>query len=130
MYAQQELAPAGSTGNQTFAGVNVPDGGHEALAFQFVVETVGASPSVTWKVQGSPDDPALVDDANANWYDVGYVTDATDTISTAARVRTTVGGDIAFLANPLARRYQRYRLVVSGASNIVYHADMFRISAR
>jgi hypothetical protein len=133
LYDNNSLAPAGSTGNQTFPGVNV-GGGQETIAFQFVVETAGGtSPTITWKVQGSVDDPETVVDANANWFDVGYITDASDTISQATRTATTVGAQVAWLSNPVARRYRRYRLVTSasgGTAPPAYHCNMYRIAAR
>jgi len=128
LYDQAELAAAGSTGNNTHAGVHV-GAGYEAVVFQFVVEAVGSTPTVTWKVQASPDDPTTVADAQANWYDVGYITDASDTISQSTRSATAVGAQIAFLSNPIARRYRRFRLVTSANTNVTYHCDIFRVAA-
>lgn len=126
MYEKIALTSNGQTGNNTHAGVAVV--GYDTVAFQFVVEAVGGTPTITWKVQGSVDDPATVTDVSANWFDVAYVTDATDTTATAARTRTTVGADVEFLANPVARRYRRYRLVTSANTNVTYHAEAHRVS--
>jgi len=127
LYDNNSLAPAGSTGNQTFPGLNV-GGGQETIAFQFVVEAVGATPTITWKIQGSVDDPETVTDGNAHWYDVGYITDASDTIAQATRTATAVGAQVAWLSNPVARRYRRYRLVTSANTNVTYHCDLYRIA--
>ena len=119
MYANLPLAPTGSTGTGTGSSVQVPGSTYEALAFQLVVEAVGSSPTMTYKFQGSPD--------STNWYDIGYVTDVSDTISTSTRVRTSVGADISFLSNPLARRYSFFRVVVSANTNVTYRAEAFQI---
>ncbi len=110
------LAATGSTGNTTHAGIDVnpASAGH---TFQFVVEAVGATPTVTWKVQGSPD--------NVYWYDVTYVTDASDTAASAARVVTVIGGSIQFLSNPVARQFKWYRLVTSANTNVTYRCDAY-----
>jgi hypothetical protein len=127
LYEKQSLASKGSTGNNTHPSVWLGSS-QEAVAFQFVVEAVGGTPTVTWKVQGSPDGQDL-NDANSNWYDVGYITDASDTISQAARVRTAVGADIAFMSNPVARRFQKYRLVTSANTNVTYRGEVMRMGA-
>jgi len=90
------------------------------------VTVAGATPTVTWKVQGSVDD-ASVSDGNSAWFDVAYITDATDTAAVTARVRTTVGSDLQFLSNPVARRYRKYRLVTTANTNITYDADLYTI---
>jgi hypothetical protein len=111
------LAPAGSTGNVVGAAVPLPTALYHLLAFQFVVEAAGGSPTVTYKFQGSAD--------GTNWYDIGYVTDISDTVSSATRVRTSVGADIGFLSNPVARWYQYYRVVVTGNNNVTFRAEAF-----
>lgn len=93
----------------------------ETIVFQFVVDTIGATPTITYKWQGSPDGTV--------WYDVAYVTDASDTLSVAARTVTAVGATVQFLSNPVARRYLRYRLVTSANTNITYHAEVFQVLA-
>jgi hypothetical protein len=108
---------------QTFTSVSV-EADWDSIAFEFVVDVAGATPTITWKVQGSIDDLSVVD-GSANWYDVGYITDASDTLSQAARTATAVGAQIAWLSNPVARRYHRFRLVTTSDTNITYHADMF-----
>lgn len=110
------LAPAGSTGNNTHAGVFV-GGSYEAIAFQFEVEAAGATPTVSWKVQGSLD--------GSNWVDVGYITDASDSIATATRAATAVGVQVSFLSNPVARKFNHFRLVTSANTNITYSAEAF-----
>lgn len=106
------LAPTGSTGNSVGTAVGIGSSYH-TLAFQFVVE--GAGTTVTYKFQGSMD--------QANWYDLGYITDASDALSQATRVRTSVGADICFVSNPVARQYQYYRVVVTANTGITWRAE-------
>lgn len=125
MFEKLLLAPVGSTGSNTHASVYLGSA-HEAVVFQFVVEATGATPTVTWKVQGSVDDPSIAD-ASANWFDVGYITDASDTISQSTQTQTAVGAKVAFLSNPVARRYRRFRLVTSANTNVTYRGEMYRV---
>jgi hypothetical protein len=120
LYEKVDLASTGSTGNITGNSIFV-DSGWEGIALQFVVEAVGATPTVTYKYQASPD--------GVNWYDVGYVTDASDTISQATRARTATGADIEFLSNPLARKYRFFRVVTSANTNVTFRAELYRISS-
>lgn len=119
MYDLISLAPKGSTGNISNAAA-VPVADYEALALQFVIEAVGATPTVTFKFQGSLD--------GTNWYDIAYVTDANDTVAVAALTKTATGAWVMFLDNPLARRYKFIRPVVSANTNVTYRAEAYRIS--
>ncbi len=109
---------ATSTGNNTHSAVRV--GPNETVAFEMEVTAIGATPTVTWKIQGSMD--------GTNWFDVAYVTDANDTVSVATRTMTTVSTQIAFLSNPVARRYNYYRLVTTANTNVTYKARAHRIT--
>lgn len=120
MYQDSVLAAAGSTGNNTHSSVHV-GGEYKAIAFVMNVTAIGATPTITYKYQGSAD--------GTNWFDVFYVTDATDTASAGTRVMTTVSQQIAFLANPVARRYKYFRLVTSANTNVTYNAALYRIGA-
>jgi hypothetical protein len=110
------LAPNGTTGNLVGQAVGIGAAYH-TLAFQFVVE--GAGTTVTYKFQGSMD--------TTNWYDLGYVTDASDTLSQATRVRTSVGADICFVSNPVARQFLYYRVVVTSNNGITWHAEAYTL---
>lgn len=110
------LAESGSTGNNTHDGVAVP--GHEAIAFQIVAEAVGATPTITWKIQGSLD--------GTEWYDLAYVTDASDTAATAARTFASPAandGQIVWLSNPVARKFEQFRAVTSANTNVTYRVE-------
>jgi hypothetical protein len=110
------LAPAGSTGNNTHPSFHAGSD-YSALIVQFVVEATGATPTVTWKVQGSLD--------NVDFFDLAYITDATDTLSVATRTVTSVSKQVNFLANPGARRYKYYRLVTSANTNVTYRGEIY-----
>lgn len=116
-----DVTPTGQTGNNTHAGVRI-DPEPRGLAFQFVVEAVGATPTVTWKIQGSLDEDT-VSDANAAWYDVSYVTDASDTPAVATIASTAVGKKAIFLSNAQSRRYRRFRAVTSANTNVTYRVQ-------
>jgi hypothetical protein len=109
-------APAGSTGNNTHSSLHVGSD-YSSIVMQFVVEAIGATPTVTFKWQGSPD--------NTNWYDIAYTTDASDTLATAARTVTAAGASIQFTASPSMRRYKYYRLVTSANTNITYRGEIY-----
>lgn len=110
------LANKGSTGNVTSAALLAnPDA--EEMAVQFVVEAAGATPTVTWKVQGSLD--------GVNYVDVSYITPATSVAAVAAKTLTAVGVDIIFLDQPATRQYKFLRLVVSANTNITYRCELY-----
>lgn len=112
------LAPTGSTGNNTHTAVLMPQD-YEGLALEFEVTAIGATPTVTYKYQGSMD--------GVNFYDLAYITDANDTVAVATRTATTVSKQIAFLSNPLARNYRYIRLVTSANTNVTYRAEAWPI---
>lgn len=111
----RDVFDSGRTGNATSAGaeIDTPPGG-APVALLFVVEAVGATPTVTYKWQGSLD--------NSTWEDVPYILSSSATEAVAARVRTTTGPDTLFLALPTARFYRYYRCVVSANTNVTYRA--------
>jgi len=111
----REVLPSGSVGAQTSPAFEVRDP-NEGVAFVFEVEAIGATPTVTYKWQGSMQ--------GVNWFDIAYITDASAVEAVAAKVRTTVGADVQFLSQPQARIYKFYRLVVSANTNVTYKATV------
>ncbi len=107
------LAAAGATGVNTHAAVVVPDD-TESIAVEFEVTAVGATPTITWKVQGSLDENT-VSDAASDWFDLGGnpADSATEAVSTT---KTAVGVYTSFY-NELPRKI---RLVVTGNTNVTY----------
>lgn len=88
------------------------DSPQQGVAFHFAVSAVGATPTITYRWQGSLD--------GSVWKDLAYITDASDTIAVAARTMTAVGDEFLFLANPLARIYRYFRLIVSANTNVTF----------
>lgn len=89
------------------------------IAIQFVVEVAGGTPTVTWKAQGSLD--------GSNWYDLFYLTDASDTPAATALTSTAVGAKVIYLDMGVgtSRQYPMYRVVTSANTNITYRAEMY-----
>lgn len=116
------LAAAGTTGNNTGTGVETTNIVEAAqVACQFVVEVAGATPTVTFKFQGSLD--------GTNWYDVAYVTDASDTLSAATKTVTGVGASVIFLDSANGSRfYKLFRCVTTANTNITYRAELWALN--
>jgi hypothetical protein len=112
------LAPAGSTGNITGPAVD-GTASSGAIAFQFVVEAAGATPTVTYKYQGSLD--------GVNWYDEFYGTDSTNVSATTTRTMTAVGAQVAFhdTDGGDSRAYAKFRVVVTANTNVTFRAEMY-----
>lgn len=112
-----QLAPPGSTGNNTHALTGAGSIA-DRIAVQFVVEAIGATPTVTWKVQGSLD--------GINWYDVEYVSDSSDTGAAATRTATTVSSQVEWLdLAGSSRFYDDIRLITSANTNVTYRAELY-----
>lgn len=114
------LAPTGSTGNNTHTAVQVPGVGDYAVAFQLVIEAAGATPAITWKIQGSID--------GTGYTDIAYITTTSDTAASSAIVESApAAGDrkIIWLSNPVARRYRYFRLVTSANTNVTYRGELY-----
>jgi hypothetical protein len=114
------LAPGGSTGNVTGNAVDASQASGP-VALQFVAEVAGTTPTVTYKFQGSLD--------GLNWYDVYYLTDASDTAAATARTATAVGAQVSFLdSGNSSRNYSKFRLVTSANTNVTFRAELYVFS--
>jgi hypothetical protein len=89
------LAPVASTGNNTHASVGVPPFAYK-VAGMLVIEAVGATPTITAKIQGTLDD-STVADGSANWFDLPFVSDTNDTVA-ASLTKTAVGAYPMFVS--------------------------------
>jgi hypothetical protein len=121
--SKADLASTASTGNVTGSWVQLPGPGRvSTVAFQFVVEAVGSTPTVTWKVQGSYD--------GLTGFDVLYLTDATDTASAAAVTVTGTGTVVHFLnkGTGSSRSYPFYRVVTTSNTNVTFRCEMWTYS--
>lgn len=118
--ATQLLAATGSTGTPTSGSVVLPPEA-DAIAVQFVVEAIGATPTITYKAQVSLD--------GTNWIDLPYITPASATEAQTAITRTTVGVDPVFIAQPLVRDWRFIRSVVTANTNVTFRIEMYLTSA-
>lgn len=121
----QIMAATGTTGNSaaTDKGVEVKpagDAGYPQIAFQFVVEAIGATPTVTFKYQGSLD--------GLTWSDVSYTTPANAAASQATQTVTTVSTTVNFLTPSTTLFYRYYRCVTTANTNVTYRAEAYVLS--
>ena len=126
-FNMQTLLPSGSNTNQTSASKPVaPD--TDAVAFRIVCEAIGATPAITWLIQGAMDDVG-VPDANSFFEPVGYAdSKVNDTnIVFAAITGPIVAGTQQTIFSSLikTRPYRKYRVVISGILNVTYRVEMF-----
>ena len=125
-------APRGSTGNNTHASVRLHPAA-ERTGIALVVENGGATPAISWKVQGSLDRDGVAD-GSANWVDLACVSAASDNpaaIPVVVNPATTGvssvlwlggGGPAANKAPP--RPVRRLRVVTSANTNVTYRVEL------
>lgn len=112
-----ELAAKGSTGTgrkSAFLGSVDP----KRIAVEVEVEAVGATPSMTFTVQGSMD--------GSTWTDMQYVTlDSSVAASKAGIAVTTVGKTVVFV-DGLDKRFPHFIAVnVSANTNVTFSARAY-----
>ena len=112
------LAAAGRTGNNTHAGVEVSgdDETGEKVVVEFIVEVIGATPTVTYALQGS------FDNVNFDTTGVACIPANSDTAA-ATRVVTTVSYNHSHSSQ--GRIYRFYRLVTTLNTNVTYSANLW-----
>lgn len=117
------LAPRGSTSNNSHTGVPVGDN-TDKLTFRFVVEAVGATPTVTYKVQGAaiPDNGGTLP-ASTDWEDLAVVTLAADALITTKVV--TAVGSYHTVVLPHRVNITHVRLVTTANTNVTYRCEMY-----
>jgi hypothetical protein len=119
MHKIGDLAPTGSVGNQTFASQRVPNDADE-LNLEFKIEAVGATPTVTYKFQGSNDDGSLAD-AASDWYDLEVLpNDAAAEVLSATK---TAVGVYEYTLDLHKRATSKVRLVTSANTNVTYSSE-------
>lgn len=127
-FNMQTLIAAGATTNQTSASKPInPD--TDYVCFRIVCEAIGATPAISWLIQGSSDD-AAVTDGNSFFFPIGYVLDGSggspDTVTFAARTGPIVAGTAQEIYPASAfRKYRKYRVVISGDVNVTYRVEMY-----
>lgn len=117
LLGRKPLAATGSTGNNTHDSVEVIPGLGDQIGFQFAVEAVGATPTVTFTYQGSFD--------NVNFYNIPYVLTTTAVEAVAGIAVTTVGTSIQWLALSNVRQFRFYRCVTTANTNVTYRAELW-----
>lgn len=115
------IANAGTTGNNTSGGVKTHPGANK-VCVAFVVEAVGATPTVTAKIQGSMDTDDVAD-GSANWFDLPFVTDTNDTVA-ATITKTGTGTYPLWVSQAHSRFVRRVRVVTSANTNVTYRAEL------
>jgi len=122
------LAATGSTGNNNHASVEL---GPETsqLAVAFIVEAVGATPAVTFKLQATFDRAKDVADGAVAWFDLLLIPADSDTGAVGSTV-TAVGQYARYLAQAHSRFVRRVRLVTSSNTNVTYRAHLHAVNSR
>lgn len=117
----QPIAAAGSTGNNSHTGVQAHPGAN-LVCVEFVVEAVGATPTVTFALQGTfADSPAATD-----WFPLATVPSDSDTAA-ATRAVTAVGRYANYLSlGNVARFCKKLRLVTTANTNVTYSANLWQ----
>lgn len=114
----QTLAATGQTGNNSHAVVRVSPM-IARLCVEFVVEVAGATPTVTFKLQGAfPDNPSATD-----WTDLILLPAGSETAAVSPTV-TAVGRYLNYLAQAHTRFVSTVRLVTSANTNVTYSANL------
>jgi len=121
--ALQSLAATGTTGNNTHASVGVsPVVNHVSAVL--IIEAVGATPTITAKLQGTLD-PNSVADRSAPWFDL-WATPAGANAEAASQTQTAVGAWPVYV-NAAAKFAHRIRLVTSANTNVTYSAELHQL---
>ena len=107
-------APAGSTGNNTHSAVQMNEGAH-SIELVFNVESVGATPTVTFGIQGSLD--------GTNWDPVLSIPAGSDTA--ALTQAATAVGQTMLAVERSERFFSQYRLVTTSNTNVTYNAAFY-----
>lgn len=129
LWGKQIAAQPGSTGNTTHTSVEIP-ADFDQLVAVFIVEAVGATPTVTFKFQVSFD-PMDVSDANSQWADMAYVLlgaaeDAAETFVVTTQTVTAVGRttELPYVGSKDQAFPRKVRLVTSANTNVTYRAEI------
>lgn len=115
------LAAKGSTGSNTHQSARATPDASKSLVL-FVVEAAGATPTVTYKAQGSMDLDNVAD-ASANWFDLMLLPSDSETAAKTFTV-TATGAYAGYLSQAHSRFLRRVRVVTSANTNVTYRAEL------
>jgi hypothetical protein len=117
------LAPVGSTSNNSHAATSV-DPSSDTIAVEFVVEAVGGTPTVTYKLQGiMKSDPTGA--TATDWFDLIMIPSDSDTAA-ITRAVTAVGRYASYISQAQSRFAKHVRLVTSLNTNVTYSANLLQ----
>ena len=112
------LAATGRTGNNTHTGVEV--GGDEETGdrvyVEFIVEVAGATPSVTYALQGS------FDGTNYDTNGIALIPSSSDTVASTRAVTAT---GYTHNQTSQSRIFRFNRLVTTANTNVTYAANLW-----
>lgn len=111
--------------NNTHASVEAPPDA-DALAIEFRATAIGATPTVTWVVQGSDDGPEVTD-ANSDWYAL-FGLPAGGAAETAIGGTVTTVSDSEFFVELARRPVRKVRLITSANTNVTYDSELRAVS--
>lgn len=115
-----QLAAVGTVANTTHPSVALAESEGQAQV-EVEITAVGATPTVTYKVQGSFDDPGVAD-AASDWADLEL--DPMDNSAAATSfVKTAVA--VHQYAIPEQNVPRKIRLVSSAILNVTYEAEVY-----
>ena len=121
----QFAALPGSTGNTTHQSVGFTQEATSA-AVDFRCTAIGATPTVTFVIQGSFDEPQTLD-ASSVWVTAFVYPVGSDTGTAAPAAVTTVSSNPVYLRGPSLRFYKKVRVVTSANTNVTYEAKVHEI---
>lgn len=117
-FTVQPLAAIGSTGNVNGAAITLSDSADKS-ALEFVVEAAGATPTITYKLQGTfVDSPAATD-----WFDLILLPSDSETAA-VSRTVTAVGRYVSYVSQAHSRFVKNVRLAPSANTNVTYSANL------
>lgn len=122
LFGPHILAPVGSTGNNTHSGVGVHPSAYN-IAGVLVIEAVGATPTITAKLQGSMDSAA---DGSSNWFDLAVIEPGSDTSTASPSAKTGVGSYPFYVSLSNIKFVRKVRLVTSANTNVTYRGEIYQ----
>lgn len=123
--ATQYAALPGQTGNNTHQSVGISQDA-DSIAVDFRATAIGATPTVTFVVQGSFDD-VTVPDASSTFVTAFVYPVGSDTGTAAPAAVTTVSSNPVWLSGPVKRFYKKIRVVTSANTNVTYEAKVHEL---
>ena len=119
----QALYATGTTATPASAVLAVPSTA-QWVALEFIIEAVGGTPTITWKLQGSFSTAGTPAGA---FVDCQLLPSASDT-SVASVTQTGTGTYVHFVSLAHSRQFRYYQCVTSANTNVTYRANLWSLS--